>query len=93
MIQEYLKKEKHDGGIIGPFPLQGMAGVHINRIGAIPKKHQPGKWRIITDLSFPDGWSVNDAISPQLCSLSYITVDEVAAVAVALGPGSLMAKN
>ena len=35
---------------------------------------------------------MNDAILSQLFSLSYITVDEVAAVAAALGQGSLMAK-
>ena len=53
----------------------------------------PQKWRTITELSFPEGDSVNDVILSQLCSLLYITVDEVVAVAAALGQGSLMAKT
>ena len=44
--------------------------VHINCFGVIPKKHQPGKWRMITDLSFPEGHSINDAIDSEACSLS-----------------------
>ena len=63
--------------------------VQINRIGAIPKKHQPGKWRIITDLSHQ---SVNDSIDAHCCSMSYVTVDEIARAALSLGKGSLIAK-
>ena len=29
--------------------------LNINRFGVIPKRHQPGKWRLITDLSYPHG--------------------------------------
>ena len=43
-------------------------------------------------LSAPEGYSVNDAIDPQLCSLLYITVQEVAAKAVKLGKSLLIAK-
>ena len=92
VIEDYLSKETAAGNILGPFPTQIAPSVHINRIGAIPKKHQPGKWRVITDLSCPEGASVNDAIDPHICSLSYITVNQVAAAAVALGKGALIAK-
>ena len=47
---------------------------------------------MITDLSFPEGHSINDAIDPEACSLSYITEDQVAHHAVKLGRGSLIAK-
>ena len=50
------------------------------------------KWRIITDLSFPHGQSVNDGIDPSFCSLCYTTVDEVAARVAHLGRGTLLAK-
>lgn len=62
--------------------------MHINRFGIIPNL-QLGKWRIITDLSHPLGASVNDVISEELASLSYITVDWVSSQ---LGRGSLIAK-
>ena len=92
VIEEYLQKQIEQGNIIGPFSPHLTPAIHINRFGVIPKKHQPGKWRLITDLSFPEGKSVNDAIDPKLCSLKYITVDQVAKQAIALGEGSLIAK-
>ena len=92
IIDDYLKKEIDSLNILGPFPSTSAPTVHINRFGVIPKKHQPGKWRLITDLSFPEGASVNDAIDPALCSLKYISVEQVAEKAVMLGKGSLIAK-
>lgn len=92
VIEEYLAKQVAEGNILGPFSKEGAPMVHINRFGTIPKKHQPGKWRLITDLSFPEGASVNEAIDPKLCTLSYITVDEVAKAALSLGQGALIDK-
>ena len=92
VIEDYLNKQVAEGNILGPFPKGTAPKVHINRFGVIPKKHKPGKWRLITDLSFPEGGSVNEAIDPELCTLSYIKVDEVARAAIALGPGALIAK-
>ena len=57
-----------------------------------PKKNQQGKWRLITDLSSPQGHSVNDGIDPALCSLSYTSVDDAAAEICAMGRGTLVAK-
>ena len=86
VISEYLHKECILGRMLGPFPepLQ-LPCLHINRFGVIPKGHNTGKFRLITDLSFPSGQNVNDGIDPGLCSLVYTTVDEVAAQAAALG--------
>ena len=79
--------------MLGPFPsLHGLPPLHINRFGVIPKGHNTGKWRLITDLSFPHGKSINDGIDRSLCSLSYTTVDDIAAVLAQLGRGTLLAK-
>ena len=58
----------------------------------IPKRRQPGKWRLILDLSFPLGRSVNDGIPPDLCSLQFTTVDKAAQLITRLGRGALLAK-
>ena len=59
----------------------------------IPKGHGTGKLRrLITDLSFPPGQSVNDGIDPALGTLTYVSVDTVANMAAWLGPGALLAK-
>ena len=91
-ISEYIEKELARGRMIGPLPLTWRPHLHINRFGLIPKGHNTGKYRLITDLSFPRGASVNDGISPDLSTLSYITVDQVAEVAHRLGRGALLAK-
>ena len=57
--------------------------VHVSPFGVILKSE--GKWRLIVDLSSPKGGSVNDGIRKELCSLSYMSVDEVAASVVKLG--------
>ena len=60
-------------------------GVQVSRYGVIPKA-KPGKWRLILDLSFPEGRSVNDGISLVICSLaSIITVDDVVRAIVSMG--------
>ena len=61
--------------MFGPFSKGAILNLQINRMGVVPKGHTLGKWRMITDLSFPDGTSVNDGIDPQLCSHQYTTVD------------------
>lgn len=93
IISDYLQKEISKGRMLGPFPPDfSVPELQVNRFGVIPKGHNTGKWRLITDLSFPPDHSVNDCIDRDLCSLSYITVDMVAGVVTALGRGSLLAK-
>ena len=95
IISDYLAKEESLGRMLGPFSKEMSAHIpslHINRLGVIPKGHNTGKWRLITDLSYPHGQSVNDGIDPSLCSLSYSTVDDVADVVVKLGRGALLSK-
>ena len=55
-----------------------MPGVHVSPLGVIPKSESGKQW-LILDLSSPEGGSVNDGINKELCSLSYMSVDEVAA--------------
>ena len=91
-VGEYLSRELQVGRILGP--ISGAIGgvVHISRFGVIPKPHQPGKWRIITDLSAPKGASVNDGIDPALCSLLYASLDDGVAHISRIGAGTLLEK-
>ncbi len=66
--------------------------MHCSPIGIIPKPHQPGKFRLIVDLSAPKGSSVNDFIPPELCSLEYASIDDAAKIVTQCGEGALMAK-
>ena len=63
VIDDYLQGEITKGRMLGPFPPTFFASeLQINRFGVIPKGHNTGKWRLITDLSFPPDHSVNDGI-------------------------------
>ena len=94
VVASYLADEIAAGRVItgGPAGDRHTAGVHCSPFGVIPKKGKPGKWRLIVNLSAPDGHSVNDGIAKELASLSYITVEEVAAQVLKLGRGTLLAK-
>ncbi len=58
----------------------------------IPKGRNTGNFRLITDLSFPPGQSVNNGIEPKLCSLVYTSVEDEVAQAARFGHGALLAK-
>lgn len=93
VVLDYLHNELSHGRLLEPFTAADLlADTHISQFGIIPKGHNTGKWRLITDLSFPPGRSVNDGINPSLCSLTYTSVDGVTAVVSHLGQGSLLAK-
>ena len=93
IISEYIDKELSLGHMLGPFQnASALPPIHINWFGVIPKGHNTGKWRLITDFSFPPSQSINDGIDPSLCSLSYISVDQVADIATQYGRGVLLAK-
>ena len=82
------------GRVAGPFnpPPSPFPNLQISSFGVIPKKGQPGKWRLIVDLSSPWGASVNDGISADEFTLHYITVDQIIRSVSRLGKGALMAK-
>ena len=94
VVQSYIAKELAEGRVVGPWPVASKLaeGVHVSRFGVIPKSHQPGKWRLIVDLSHPPGHSVNDGVDPDLCSLVYASVDQAASIILGLGHRSVLAK-
>ena len=56
------------------------------------EENQPGKWRLILELSSAPAQSVNDGITAELYSLHYIRVDDALPALVELGPDALIAK-
>ena len=84
VVADYLLEEGRAGRLIGPLIKSPAV---MPQVGVIPKGSQPG--RLIVDLH---GSSVNDGIDESLCSLSYVSVDDVARKILELGTGSEMAK-
>ncbi len=75
VIVSYLAEEIKFGAIVGPFDELPISQLHINRFGVIPKS-TPGKFRLITDLSFPHAASVNDLIPDVEAAVSYTSIPE-----------------
>ena len=91
VIREYLAKECSEGRVLGPLDPSEFPYVHTSRFGVIPKGSSE-KWRLIVDMSSPEGASINDGIPRELCSLSYVSVTDAAQGVVEQGRGALMAK-
>ena len=64
-ITHYIVTELHNGALLGPFgapPPPPPTGCHYSPLMSRPKKDSKFR-RVIVDLSWPRGFSVNDAIS------------------------------
>ncbi len=64
-------------------------GVHCSPFGVILKKGGGNRWRLIVDLSSPEGKSVNNGISKEISSLS---VNDIMSRILEKGRGSLLGK-
>ena len=94
VVDKYLAGEIEAGRVArAGTPQQAEAmGIHCSPFGVIPKKNRPGQFRSILNLSAPEGSSMNDGISKELASLTYVSLDVVTETAAKLGRGALLAK-
>ena len=91
VVNEYLAKECSEGRVLGPLDPGLFPQVHVSKFGVIPKG-LTGKWRLIVDMSHPEGASTNDGISESLSSLTYVGIDDATRAIQFYGKGALLAK-
>lgn len=91
VITDHLRTELQLGRLIGPLPPLLASAVHISPMGLVPKHHSD-KWRLVVDLSSPRNQSVNDGISPALCSLHYASIDNAVDIISHLGRATELVK-
>ncbi len=92
VVSEFLETEQRAGRVIGPIESECLPLVQLNRLGLVPKNHQPDRWRVIVDLSFHKGASVNNGLEREVCSVNYTSVDAACKRVIATGCGCLLAK-
>ena len=92
VVDAYIQNELSQNRLAHIKDPSSLPWYQPSAFGVIPKRHKPGKWRLIVDLSAPEGFSVNDSIDKELCSISYVSVDNVAEAVLHLGQGALLAK-
>ena len=94
-VTKSIEKDLFHGRKAGPFkepPFQNFVG---SPMGAFPKKRSMGKYRVIHDLSWPPGRSINDYILKEEFTLQYISIDDIASLVKVLHGkcmGSYMSK-
>ena len=91
-VSQALEKELTLGRIAGPFVSPPFPFFQLSPLGAVPKK-TPGSFRLIFDLSFPQGSSVNDHISDVFSEVSYVEFSEAIRLVSKAGPGAFLAKT
>ena len=90
-IDTYLAKELTEGTVASPFSQPPFENTHLNHFGVIPKS-QCCEWRLITDLSFPKGRSVNDLIPGCNSTVCYEGIPEAITAIMRVGQGAMLAK-
>ena len=91
-IQAYLDEEVAFGAIIGPFKSNPISNGHTSPFMSRPKPNSDVR-RVIVDLSWPKGMSVNDGVDKHGYmgsdfSLTFPSIDHLTTELAKLGPGA-----
>ena len=72
VVDERVRDELAAGRLLGPLPPDLAPLIHVSPMGLVPKPHQPGKFRLIVDLSHPtshmqcERWYFCQAVHPPI---------------------------
>ena len=97
-INKYFKKECDANRVAGPFRANPLSvDLAVSPINTVPKDSADER-RVIVDLSWPAGASVNDGISKDVylgeeIDLHYASVEQVCAMINEIGPGAMIYKR
>ena len=97
-IDKYFKRECTAGRVAGPFRYNPLSvPLVVSPMNSVPKDSADER-RVIVDLSWPSGASVNDGISKdvylgELIELHYASVNQVCEMVLKVGPGAHIYKR
>ena len=91
VVDADIQWESQAGRLLGPLPYSLLPLCQVSLIGLVPKS-QPGQWRLIMDLSFPNGHSINDGNAQDMTSIQYARLEDAVQMVRVLGRGTLLAK-
>ena len=86
-----ISSELRLGRIMGPFDIKPDHLI-CSPLSLIPKS-QPGTFRLIHDLSYPHGKSINDSINKEFTEVHYDSIDTIVDKVKSCGRHCLMAKT
>jgi hypothetical protein len=88
---EKVMNEIYCGRIAGPFLTKPISNLRCSAISIVPKK--TGGFRLITHLSFPTNFSVNDYADEKFTSVKYSSFDNAINMIKNLGVNALIGKK
>ena len=96
-IEHYIKTELGFAALVGPFEGPPVVYTHLSPLMTRPKKDASFR-RVIMDLSWPDGASINDGVDSNIyvdgpARITLPTVDFMEARLLSLGRGAYMYKT
>jgi len=91
VVTKKIHREIQKGRIKGPFKEPPFNNFICSPLGLVPKK-ESGSFRLIHDLSFPKGDSVNSWTPPEFTAVSYQNIETVINLVQEYGYNSLMSK-
>ena len=91
VVDEKIRHEVDLGRVAGPFRDIPFVNFQSSPLGLVPK-HDPGKYRLIHDLSFPKGDSINAYTAREYSTVQYESLDRVVELVRSCGLNSLIAK-
>ena len=91
IVDSTILHELELGLVAGPFENVPFPTFQVSPLGLVPK-HETGKFRLIHDLSFPKGDSINSYTSKQCTTVQYELLDRVIELVRNSGSHSLIAK-
>jgi len=91
ILQQKIEKEIKARRVKGPFKDPPLSNFRVSPLGLVPKKNT-GEFRVIHDLSFPTGNSVNEGIPDQYKTVSYQSVDDAVDILIKFGKQCFLSK-
>ena len=85
VIDLAIQKELLASRISGPYEEIPFDKFQLSPIGVVPKK-SPGSYRMITNLSSPEGTSINDNISNVFSNVNYTSFAQAIRMIIDAGP-------
>ena len=92
VVEQKLSKELSLGRIAGPFISSPFTHYQSSPLGVVAKK-EPDTFRLIHDLSYPQGNSIKEYIPMECNAVSYETLDHVISLLNQFGRGALVGKT
>ena len=85
VVEAKLKKELNANRFAGPYSSPPFPVFRVSLLKVVPKKN-PGEFRLIYHLSFPQRNSVNDGILPEGTNVLYATIEDAIRLTKKIGP-------